>query len=408
MNELNRVFDREDVAEFGFVQKVDHGRQRGGLARAGRAGDQHQAAWLEREVGKNLGGVELFQRQNFAGNGSEHGAWTALVVERIDPETRQPINLEREVNLQEFFKELALPVAHDVVHHGMDLFAVQWFHVDAPHVAVHTNHRRQTGGKVQVRRLVFDAECQQLGDVHESSLYFVTLAAIMTMIETQRQTVLDRIDAACRKTGRSATDVTLLAVSKTFPTAAVVEAFRAGQRAFGENYIQEGVEKIVALRDLPIEWHCIGPIQSNKTRLVAENFDWVHTVDRLKIAQRLSEQRPSDKAPLQVCIQVNVDGGANKSGVTPEEALALAKQVALLPGLRLRGLMSIPEPAPDLVAAAAVLAKVRALFNALNEEGLALDTVSMGMSTDLEAAIHAGSTMVRVGSAIFGGRAPPV
>ena len=226
----------------------------------------------------------------------------------------------------------------------------------------------------------------------------------MTTIETQLQTVLDRMAAACRMAGRSATEVGLLAVSKTFPATAVAEAFRAGQRAFGENYIQEGVEKIAALRDLPIEWHCIGPIQSNKTRLVAEHFDWVHTVDRLKIAQRLSEQRPSDKAPLQVCIQVNVDAGENKSGVSPADALALAQQVALLPGLRLRGLMCIPEPAPDFVAACAVLTRVRALFDALNKEGLDLDTVSMGMSADLEAAIQAGSTLVRVGSAIFGGR----
>ncbi|MBP6719667.1 MAG: YggS family pyridoxal phosphate-dependent enzyme [Rhodoferax sp.] len=226
----------------------------------------------------------------------------------------------------------------------------------------------------------------------------------MTTIETQLQTVLDRMAAACHAAGRRATEVSLLAVSKTFPATAVAEAFRAGQRAFGENYIQEGVEKIAALRDLPIEWHCIGPIQSNKTRLVAEHFDWVHTVDRLKIAQRLSEQRPSDKAPLQVCIQVNVDAGENKSGVSPADALALAQQVALLPGLRLRGLMCIPEPAPDFVAACAVLTRVRALFDALNKEGLDLDTVSMGMSADLEAAIQAGSTLVRVGSAIFGGR----
>ena len=226
----------------------------------------------------------------------------------------------------------------------------------------------------------------------------------MTTIETQLQTVLDRMAAACHAAGRRATEVSLLAVSKTFPATAVTEAFRAGQRAFGENYIQEGVEKIAALRDLPIEWHCIGPIQSNKTRLVAEHFDWVHTVDRLKIAQRLSEQRPSDKAPLQVCIQVNVDAGENKSGVSPADALALAQQVALLPGLRLRGLMCIPEPAPDFVAACAVLTRVRALFDALNKEGLDLDTVSMGMSADLEAAIQAGSTLVRVGSAIFGGR----
>ncbi len=228
----------------------------------------------------------------------------------------------------------------------------------------------------------------------------------MTTIDNKLQGVRDRIEAACREVGRPVTEVGLLAVSKTFPAAAVAEAFRAGQRMFGENYIQEGVEKIAALRDLPIEWHCIGPIQSNKTRLVAENFDWVHTVDRFKIAQRLSEQRPAGLAPLQVCIQVNVDGGENKSGVSPDEALVLAKQIVQLPGLKLRGLMSIPEPAPDFVAALAVLTRVRALFDALNQDGLALDTLSMGMSADLEAAIHAGSTLVRVGSAIFGGRTP--
>ncbi len=229
----------------------------------------------------------------------------------------------------------------------------------------------------------------------------------MTMIQTHLQTVRARMAAACQGAGRASHDVTLLAVSKTFGADAVVEAYSAGQTAFGENYIQEAVEKIAQLRHLtqpPIEWHCIGPIQSNKTRLVAANFDWVHTVDRLKTAQRLSEQRPADLPPLQVCIQVNVDGGDTKSGVLPAEALALAQQVASLPNLRLRGVMSIPEPAPDFAAACAMFARVKAVFDALNAEGLALDTLSIGMSADMEAAIHAGSTMVRVGSAIFGGR----
>jgi len=164
------------------------------------------------------------------------------------------------------------------------------------------------------------------------------------------------------------------------------------------------VEKITALVHLPLQWHCIGPIQSNKTRLVAQHFDWVHTVDRLKIAQRLSEQRPADRAPLQVCIQVNVDGGPNKSGVAPAEALALAQAVAALPRLRVRGLMCIPEPAPDFVAACAVFARARGLFDQMIAAGMELDTLSMGMSADLEAAIASGSTMVRVGSAIFGAR----
>jgi pyridoxal phosphate enzyme (YggS family) len=230
----------------------------------------------------------------------------------------------------------------------------------------------------------------------------------MTMIQTQLQTVRERITAACLAAGRTPDAVSLLAVSKTFDAQAVAEAHAAGQTAFGENYIQEALQKITALRHLPLQWHCIGPIQSNKTRLVAEHFDWVHTVDRLKVAQRLSEQRPAGLPPLQVCLQVNVDGGDTKSGVPPEAALALARQVATLPHLQLRGIMSIPETAPDFVAACALFARVKAVFDALNAEGLALDTLSMGMSADMEAAIHAGSTLVRVGTAIFGGRPRPV
>ena len=228
----------------------------------------------------------------------------------------------------------------------------------------------------------------------------------MTTIPGNLQHVRARIATACQGAGRGVEEVTLLAVSKTFGADAVRAAAAAGQRAFGENYIQEGVEKIAALRDLGLMWHCIGPIQSNKTRLVAEHFDWVHTVDRLKIAERLSAQRPADRPPLNVCIQVNIDGGANKSGVAPGDALALARAVAALPQLKLRGLMSIPEIAPDFEAARELHASARALFDQLNADGLGLDTLSMGMSDDLEAAIAAGSTMVRVGTAIFGSRAP--
>jgi len=226
----------------------------------------------------------------------------------------------------------------------------------------------------------------------------------MTMIADNLHRIHDRMAHACQQAGRPPASVSLLAVSKTFGADAVVQAHAAGQTAFGENYIQEGVEKITALGHLPLQWHCIGPIQSNKTRLVAQHFDWVHTVDRLKIAQRLSEQRPADRAPLQVCIQVNVDGGPNKSGVAPAEALALAQAVAALPRLRVRGLMCIPEPAPDFVAACAVFARARGLFDQMIAAGMELDTLSMGMSADLEAAIASGSTMVRVGSAIFGAR----
>lgn len=198
----------------------------------------------------------------------------------------------------------------------------------------------------------------------------------------------------------------LLAVSKTFGPEAVRAAHAAGQRAFGENYVQEAQDKIAALADLrtELEWHCIGPLQSNKTRAVAEQFDWVHSVDRLKIAQRLSEQRPAHLAPLQLCLQVNVDGGANKSGLAPGDALALARAVAALPRVQLRGLMAIPEPAADFEAQRALFARVVALQQQLQAQGVALDTLSLGMSADLEAAIAAGSTMVRVGTAIFGRR----
>ena len=226
----------------------------------------------------------------------------------------------------------------------------------------------------------------------------------MTTIQNNLQMVRSRLSVSCQLAGRDSAGVTLLAVSKTFGPDTVAEAYAAGQTAFGENYIQEAVHKITALRELPLQWHCIGPIQSNKTRLVAEHFDWVHTLERLKIAQRLSEQRPAQLAPLQVCIQVNVDGGPAKSGVLAQDALALALQVAALPNLRLRGVMSIPEPAPDFAGACAVFGRVKAVFDELREHGLPVDTLSIGMSADLEAAVHSGSTLVRVGSAIFGAR----
>lgn len=216
--------------------------------------------------------------------------------------------------------------------------------------------------------------------------------------------VRKRIELACLAVGRSPDAVKLLAVSKTKSAEAVREAHAAGQMAFGENYIQEGVDKIAALADLPLEWHCIGPIQSNKTKLVAENFAWVHSIDRFKIAERLSAQRPANLPPLQVCLQVNVDGGSNKSGVSPGELLALAQAVAKLPRLQLRGIMTIPEPAEAEDAARKVHHEAKALFDSLNAADLRVDTLSMGMTSDLEAAIAEGSTCVRVGTAIFGAR----
>jgi pyridoxal phosphate enzyme (YggS family) len=230
----------------------------------------------------------------------------------------------------------------------------------------------------------------------------------MGSIGINLQEVKQRIATACTGAARDANSVTLLAVSKTFGPEAVREAHAAGQRAFGENYVQEALAKIDTLADLRpgIEWHLIGPLQSNKTRAVAAAFDWVHSVDRLKIAERLAEQRPAGLPPLNLCLQVNVSGEASKSGVAPAELEALARAVAALPRekLRLRGLMSIPEPVADPLAQRAPHRALRELLHGLQAAGLALDTLSMGMSADLEAAVAEGATLVRVGSAIFGTR----
>lgn len=226
----------------------------------------------------------------------------------------------------------------------------------------------------------------------------------MTTISINLQAVRNRISAACAAAGRPADAVQLLAVSKTWPAACVREAAACGQGAFGENYVQEGIEKIAELAELNLEWHFIGPLQSNKTRVVAEKFAWVHSVERIKIAERLAVQRPAHLPPLQVCIQVNVSGEASKSGCAPAAASALAHAITALPQLRLRGLMTIPAVTDDAVLQRQKFAQLSTLFTQLNIEGLALDTLSMGMSHDLEAAILAGATMVRVGTAIFGER----
>ena len=237
----------------------------------------------------------------------------------------------------------------------------------------------------------------------------------MTTIVSKLAHVHSRIAQACARAARDVASVQLLAASKTFGADAVRQAAAAGQRAFGENYVQEALDKMAQLRDLAdladLQWHCIGPLQSNKTRAVAEHFDWVHSVDRLKIAQRLSEQRPAHLPPLQVCLQINVDGGANKAGAAPEDALALAQAVALLPRLQLRGLMSIPEPAIEYEAQYALHMRSRAVFDQIKAAAASgavglerFDTLSLGMTADLDAAIAAGSTIVRVGTGIFGGR----
>ena len=226
----------------------------------------------------------------------------------------------------------------------------------------------------------------------------------MTTISANLQAVITRIEDAARQFGRNPDGISLLAVSKTWPASDVREAALAGQKLFGENYVQEGIDKARSLESLGLEWHFIGPLQSNKTRPVAEIFDWVHAVDRLKIAERLSEQRPENLPALQVCIQVNVSGEQTKSGVSLDEAAALAHRVAALPRIRLRGLMAIPEPVEDFAEQRIAFRRLREAFEQLNKEGLSLDTLSMGMSHDLEAAIAEGATMVRVGTAIFGER----
>jgi pyridoxal phosphate enzyme (YggS family) len=230
----------------------------------------------------------------------------------------------------------------------------------------------------------------------------------MSTIADNLQAIESTITAAATAAGRPRSAVRLLAVSKTFPPEAVLEALAAGQRAFGENYLQEALDKIQAVAQaapgIALEWHFIGPIQSNKTRPIATSFQWVHSVERYKIAQRLSEQRPPELGPLNICLQVNISGEASKSGALPEELPELARQVALLPNLRLRGLMAIPQLQSDPAQQSASFARLRALAERLRGNGLELDTLSMGMSGDLTAAIAEGATIVRIGSAIFGAR----
>jgi pyridoxal phosphate enzyme (YggS family) len=225
----------------------------------------------------------------------------------------------------------------------------------------------------------------------------------MSTIAHNLQAVDAHIVAAANAAGRRRDEVQLLAVSKTFGAQAVREAVAAGQRAFGENYLQEALDKIAAVGGA-LEWHFIGPIQSNKTRPIANHFNWVHTVERLKIAQRLSEQRDPALGPLNICLQVNISGEASKSGVAPGELAALARAVATLPNLFLRGLMAIPEPVEGFEQQRIALRALRTLYDGLRAQGFALDTLSMGMSADLDAAVAEGATIVRVGTAIFGSR----
>jgi PLP dependent protein len=228
---------------------------------------------------------------------------------------------------------------------------------------------------------------------------------IMSTITEGLQAITARIGAAAAAAGRAPQDIQLVAVSKTFPPEDIRAAFACGQRAFAESYVQEALEKINDLNDLPLEWHFIGPIQSNKTRAIAQTFQWVHSVDRLRIAQRLSDARPGSLAPLQVCLQVNISGETSKSGIAPVDVALLAEQVSHLPNLRLRGLMTVPRPSDDSEVQRAAFHSMRKLLESVRALGIALDTLSMGMSDDLEAAVQEGATIVRVGRAIFGERA---
>jgi PLP dependent protein len=226
----------------------------------------------------------------------------------------------------------------------------------------------------------------------------------MTSISERLQAVMEHIGQAAHAAGRSSAGIQLVAVSKTQPADAIRQAYVAGQHAFGENYLQEALEKMGQLSDLPLQWHFIGPIQSNKTRPIAEHFHWVHSIDRLKIAQRLNDARPDTLPPLDVCIEVNVSGEASKDGIAPDETSALADAIMELPKLRLRGLMTIPAPTADIALQHRQFRMLRDLFEKLRGEGLPLDTLSMGMTEDFPAAIAEGSTIVRIGTAIFGAR----
>ena len=300
------------MAQFVFVAVVDHRRQRGGFAGTGGPGDQHQAARIIGDGLETLGGLEIFQRQYLGRDGAHHRARAAVLHEGIDAKPSKPGNLEGEVDFLVLFIGLALPVVHDVIHQAVHFLVLHRRQVDPADVAMHADHRRQAGGKMQVGSLVLDAEGKQFGDIHYNRPGLVRRlraerrgAARIGMFcgcvcvrdydnnRFQLASCAQRdFSGSCR--GRAdAGEVMLLAVSKTFPPGMLREAYAAGQTRFAESYVQEALEKIAALRDLAIEWHYIGPIQSNKTRAIAENFAWVHSVDRLKIAERLSEQRPA-------------------------------------------------------------------------------------------------------------------
>ena len=427
VDKFDRILNGQDVGVIVGVDVIDHRRQRRRLARSGRAGHQNQPTRVAGDFLEEFGAAQILQRQDLGGNGPEHRRRAPVLIEGVDAEAGDAWQFEREVALQEFLVIAALLVVHDVVDQRVYFLGVQRRHVDAADVAIDADHRRQAGAEMQVRGFVLEREGQEFGDIHAAmrgrlvrgggcqyperhrpgwngfEYKSIPFADMASPIADRVQRVLERIHAAERVAGRANGAVGLVAVSKTQPAEAIRQAAAAGQQAFAENYLQEALAKQDELTDLPgLIWHFIGPIQSNKTRPIAERFDWVHTIDRHRIAERLGQQRPADKPPLNICLQVNVSGEASKSGVSLAVLPELAAAVAQLPRLRLRGLMTIPAPANGFEQQRMPFRILREAMTSLALPGL--DTLSMGMSDDLEAAIFEGATLVRVGTALFGPR----
>ena len=394
---------------FVLVEVVDHRRQRRALARAGGAGHQHQAARLERQLGEDLGRVELLERQDLARDRAEHRAGAAVLVEGVDAKARQALDLEAEVALQRVLVVLALRIVHDVVHHVVHLLVLERVDVDAAHVAVHADHRRQARRQVQVGGLVLDREGEQLRDVHEGCAWTLgsRLPGIMSSVAAKLQQVRTRIATACETAQRPVQSVTLLAVTKTFGPQRCATRTRPGSVRSARTTCRKRSKRCEALVDLrgQIEWHLIGPLQSNKTRVGRGAL-------RLGAHGRSPEDRraPVGAAARRACRRCRCACRSTsaakpaRAASQPDDTLALAQAVAALPRLHLRGLMAIPEPQGDFAAQRAPHHALARLLFDLNAAGLALDTLSMGMSADLEAAVAEGATIVRVGSAIFGER----
>jgi pyridoxal phosphate enzyme (YggS family) len=375
-------------------------------------GDQDQALRLVDQFLEDARATQVFQGQHFRRNGAEHRAGAAVLVERVDAEARQPGDLEREVDLEEFLVIAALLVRHDVVDQRMHLLVVERGDVDAAHVAVDADHRRQAdalflterAGQRSPRKFVLDrvpgkpvlaCQCTDAfaAEAGAASLQHPPAAAnVLSQAGGRGQYMPPAVaDNDVSKT-RSPTEIAALAAS--------------GQCAFGENYVQEALPKIDALRSLGLEWHLIGHLQSNKADLAARAFDWVQSVDRPKLASALARGRPADLPPLNVLLQVNIDDEASKHGCRPPDVDALADAVAAEPRLRLRGLMAIPAPHEDMARRREAFRAMRTLFDGLQARHPGIDTLSMGMSEDFVPAIEEGATMVRIGSALFGARPP--